>query len=96
MRGNKLAGNISEGEKTAIGFVHFVIHLKDQEFNSATGIIVVDDPVSSLDSNSIFQAFAFLKNSVKDAEQVFLMSHNFDFLACFSTGSLTASKSWVT
>ncbi len=80
MRGRKLAGNISEGEKTAIGFVHFVIHLKDQGFDPATGIIVIDDPVSSLDSNSIFQAFAFLKNSVKDAKQVFVMTHNFDFL----------------
>ena len=80
MRGKKFAVNISEGEKTAIGFVHFVIHLKDQDFDPANGIVVVDDPVSSLDANSIFQAFSFLKNSVKDAQQVFLLTHNFDFL----------------
>jgi wobble nucleotide-excising tRNase len=80
MRGKKFAENLSEGEKTAIGFVHFVIHLKDQNFDPTNGIVVVDDPVSSLDSNSIFQAFSFLKNSVKDAQQVFLLSHNFDFL----------------
>jgi len=80
MRGKKVAENLSEGEETAIGFVHFVIHLRDQDFDPKTGIIVVDDPVSSLDSNSMFQAFAFLKNAVKDAKQVFLMTHNFDFL----------------
>lgn len=80
MRGNIIADNLSEGEKTAIGFVHFVVHLKDQGFDPANGIVVVDDPISSLDSNSTFQAFAFLKNSVKDAKQVFLMTHNFDFL----------------
>ena len=80
MRGRKLAENLSEGERTAIGFVHFITNLKDQDFNPANGIVVVDDPVSSLDSHSIFQAFAFLKTSVKDAQQVFLMTHNFDFL----------------
>lgn len=80
MRGKNLAENLSEGERTAIGFVHFVIHLKDQGFDPANGIIVVDDPVSSLDSNSTFQAFAFLKNSVKAVKQVFLLTHNFDFL----------------
>lgn len=79
-RGGKLANNLSEGEKTAIAFVYFTIHLKDQNFNLQNGIIVIDDPVSSLDSNSLFQAFAFLKNAVKDAEQIFILTHNFDFL----------------
>lgn len=80
MRGDMPADNLSEGEKTAVGFVHFVVHLRDNGFDPATGVIVVDDPVSSLDSNSLFQAFAFLKNAVKDAGQVFLLTHNFDFL----------------
>jgi wobble nucleotide-excising tRNase len=80
MRNEKVAENLSEGERTAIGFVYFVTHLKDQDFDLAHGIVVVDDPVSSLDANSIFQAFSFLKNSIKDAQQVFVLTHNFDFL----------------
>lgn len=80
MRGESLAIKLSEGEKTAIAFVYFVVHLDDQEFDVNTGIIVIDDPVSSLDSNSLYQAFSFLKNAVKDAEQVFILTHNFDFL----------------
>lgn len=79
-RNNVLARNLSEGEKTAIAFLYFVIHLKDQDFDLEKDIIVIDDPISSLDSNSLFQAFAFLKNAVKDAKQVFLLTHNFDFL----------------
>ena len=75
-----IAKNLSEGEKTAIAFVYFVVHLKDQNFDVANGVIVVDDPISSLDSNSLFQAFAFLKNAVKDASQVFILTHNFNFL----------------
>ena len=79
-RNDVIAKNLSEGEKTAIAFVYFVVHLKDQNFDVANGIIVIDDPISSLDSNSLFQAFAFLKNGVKDAKQVFILTHNFNFL----------------
>lgn len=79
-RNGKLAKKLSAGEKTAIAFVYFTIHLKDQDFDLKDGIVVIDDPVSSLDSNSVFQAFAFLKNAVKDAEQIFIFTHNFEFL----------------
>jgi wobble nucleotide-excising tRNase len=75
----KTAKNLSEGEGTAIAFVYFVVHLQDQDFSIEDGIIVVDDPISSLDSNSLFQAFSFLKNSVKDAKQIFVFTHNFEF-----------------
>ncbi len=79
-RGTTIAKHLSEGEKTAIAFAYFIVHLKDQDFNIDEGIVVIDDPVSSLDSNSIYQAFSFLKSSVKDAKQVFIFTHNFDFL----------------
>ncbi|MAB13157.1 AAA family ATPase [Parvibaculum sp.] len=80
MRGEKPATRLSEGEKTAIAFVYFVVHLSDGQFQKQNGIVVVDDPVSSLDSNSLYQAFSFLKNAVKDCEQVIILTHNFDFL----------------
>jgi len=66
-RKDKIAKNLSEGEKTAIAFVYFIIHLKDHDFDLKDGIVVIDDPISSLDANSLFQAFAFLKNAVKDS-----------------------------
>lgn len=79
-RNGEIAAHLSEGEKTAIAFVYFVVHLYDQEFDLANGVVVIDDPISSLDSNSLFQAFAFLKNAINDAHQVFILTHNFDFL----------------
>jgi len=79
-RKDKIAKNLSEGEKTAITFVYFTIHLRDQGFNIKDGIVVIDDPVCSLDSNTQYQAFAFLKNTVKESSQVFIFTHNFDFL----------------
>ena len=80
MRGDSLAHSLSGSEKTAIAFVYFVVHLRDQDFDIKDGIVVIDDPVSSFDSNSLYQAFAFLKTAVKDAEQIYIFTHNFDFL----------------
>lgn len=79
-RHGKPASRLSEGEKTAIAFLHFLVQLRDQSFDLAEGVVVIDDPISSLDSASMYQAFGFLKNAVKDAKQVFILTHNFDFL----------------
>lgn len=80
MRFSRAAKRLSEGEKTAITFLYFVVGLKDQDFDLAEGIVVIDDPISSLDSSSVYQAFSFLKSAVKEARQVFLLTHNFEFL----------------
>ena len=79
-RRGKPAKRLSEGEKTAIAFLYFIVQLGDQDFNIKEGVVVIDDPISSLDAASIYQAFAFLKNAVKDAKQVFILTHNLDFL----------------
>lgn len=80
MRFGRAAKRLSEGEKTAITFLYFVVGLGDQDFDLGEGIVVIDDPISSLDSSSVYQAFAYLKNAVKNARQVFLLTHNFEFL----------------
>ncbi|MXZ48707.1 MAG: AAA family ATPase [Candidatus Dadabacteria bacterium] len=80
LRNGEAAKRLSEGEKTAITFIYFIVQLEDQDFDLQNGIVVIDDPVSSLDSNSVYQAFSFLKNAIKNAKQAFLLTHNFDFL----------------
>lgn len=80
MRFGRAAKRLSEGEKTAITFLYFVMGLRASDFDISNGIVVIDDPISSLDSSSVYQAFSFLKNAVKDAHQVFLLTHNFEFL----------------
>lgn len=80
LRHNKPAKCLSEGECTAIAFIFFVTTLQDGSFDRENSIIVIDDPISSLDANSQFQAFASLKKAVSGASQVFLFTHNFDFL----------------
>jgi wobble nucleotide-excising tRNase len=78
-RGGHPATHLSDGERTAIAFLYFLKSLKATDFDLETGIVVIDDPVSSLDSNSLFSAFGFLKQRTTNAGQLFVLTHNFAF-----------------
>ncbi|MBK9147086.1 MAG: AAA family ATPase [Flavobacteriales bacterium] len=71
--------NLSEGEKTAIAFLYFLKSLHDKTFNLGKGIVVIDDPVSSLDAHALFSAFGQMKQVVKEAGQLFVLTHNSGF-----------------
>ena len=92
-KGGKPANHLSEGEKTAIAFSFFITALKEiKDFSQA--IVYIDDPISSLDSNHIFQVNAIIKEIFfyKDpnnkqapvttrCKQIFLSTHNFEFFS---------------
>lgn len=85
-RNNELATNLSEGEKTAIAFAHFLASLEDKDniINKEQTIIYIDDPVSSLDSNHIFSVYAQIDKIIHDNYcQIFLSTHNYDFYRLF-------------
>ena len=73
------ASQLSEGETTAIGLLYFLKTLTDLRFDTANGIVMLDDPVSSLDANSLFLAFGFIQERTRDAGQLFVLTHNFTF-----------------
>ena len=73
------ATHLSEGEKTAIAFLYFLKSLQDKSFNLAASVVVIDDPISSLDANAMFCAFGFMKARTKDAGQLIILTHNFGF-----------------
>lgn len=83
------ATNLSEGEKTAIAFSFFLTKLLETEELNRT-VVYIDDPISSLDSNHIFQVNAVLKNFffsqvaygapwTLKCGQLFISTHNFEF-----------------
>lgn len=72
-------GNLSEGEKTAIAFVYFITKIKENGNKIKDTIVVVDDPVSSFDSNHLFHAYSFLRTQCTDALQLFVLTHNFTY-----------------
>lgn len=79
LRNGQPALHLSEGERTAIAFMYFLKTLEDSSFDIENGIVVIDDPISSLDFNSMYSAFAFMKDRVKNIGQLFVLTHNFTF-----------------
>lgn len=73
------AESLSEGERTALALLYFLKTLSDRRFDLKQGIVVLDDPVSSLDANALYLAFGFIRQRMQDAGQLFVLTHNFSF-----------------
>ncbi len=80
VRSGRTAKAVSEGERTAIALLYFLKSLQDKRFDLSNGIVVLDDPVSSLDANALYLASSFIQERTKDAGQVFVLTHSFAFL----------------
>jgi wobble nucleotide-excising tRNase len=70
---------LSEGETTAIAVLYFLKSLQDRRFELNNGVVVLDDPVSSLDSNALYLAFGFICERTENAAQLIVLTHNFTF-----------------
>jgi len=78
-RNGDIADNLSEGEKNAIAFSYFIVKTQEKGFEIKKGIMVIDDPISSFDSNFIYHCFSLIKNHFNEAEQLIVSTHNFEF-----------------
>ena len=75
------ASNLSEGEQTAIALLYFLVSVRKDKVQGGPPIVIIDDPVSSLDNEILFGASAHMWSELVEndyADQVFLMTHNFD------------------
>ncbi len=84
--GQLVGETLSEGEVTFITFLYYY-HLTKGSLNendiSKDKVLVIDDPISSLDSNILFMVSVLIKNLVKEAmegktniKQVIILTHN--------------------
>ncbi|AEN73390.1 hypothetical protein Rhom172_1468 [Rhodothermus marinus SG0.5JP17-172] len=78
-RGGESVETLSEGEMTAIALLYFLKSLQDRQFDLTNGVVVLDDPVSSLDANALYLAFGFIRERTQEAGQLFIFTHNFSF-----------------
>lgn len=78
-RNGEPAQKLSEGEMTAIAILYFLKSLEDRAFDRKKGVVVLDDPVSSLDANALYLAFGFIRHRTQDVGQLFVLTHNFAF-----------------
>lgn len=79
IRGSVAARNLSEGEKTAIAFAYFITRVQDGRHPLSDTRIVIDDPISSLDANHLFNTYAIIKTQLAGCRQLFLSTHSFEF-----------------
>ena len=80
---------LSEGEITFITFLYYLQHAKggtSEDNVNEERILVIDDPISSLDSNVLFVVSTLIKEILKDVKldkgnikQVILLTHNVYF-----------------
>lgn len=78
--------SLSEGEKTLITFLYFLEQCKgllkpDSALGVADKIIVIDDPVSSLSHNFVYEIATLIQKEIirKPFRQLFLFTHNLFF-----------------
>jgi len=79
-RNNQIAKNLSTGERNIISLIYFFAKLEEANFDLNNAIICIDDPVSSLDANHMHRVYSFLSEKIVNIEQLFITTHNFDFL----------------
>lgn len=74
--GKVVTGPPSEGEKTAIALCYFLSTFEADGRDIKDLIIVVDDPISSLDTKAMNYASTLIRSRVEKAAQVFILTHN--------------------
>jgi wobble nucleotide-excising tRNase len=78
-RGSEIATNLSEGEKTAISFAHFLVSLTEKGGKLEDVVAFIDDPISSLDANHLFGVATLIQDRLHSVRQLFVSTHNHDF-----------------
>ena len=111
---NEPARNMSEGEKNFIAFLYFYHLVRGSDNADETGkkkIVVIDDPVSSMDSSVMFVVAALVREMIEVCyntasyrdqritgayiEQIFIMTHNAFFHKEISYNQVRRYE-WVT
>lgn len=88
---------LSEGDKTTLAFAFFLAQLNQSESDLSDKIIVIDDPISSLDKHRRLRTISIIVGLLPKVSQLFVVSHDEFFLKeCFShksTGNNSEKKS---
>lgn len=78
-RGKVAAKRLSEGERNAIAFSYFLRSLEAEGVDPLRTLVVIDDPVTSMDKESLFAAFALAEERTKDFGQTVFLTHDYEY-----------------
>ncbi|MCA8938055.1 MAG: AAA family ATPase, partial [Planctomycetes bacterium] len=79
IREGQPATNMSDGERTAISLAYFLTSLGQNGQQLEDLIVFIDDPISSLDANHIYDVAHLLITSLKPCRQLFVSTHSSEF-----------------
>ena len=85
---NKLKNCLSDGEKTALAFAYFLSKFENEintEAKIKESVVVIDDPISSLDDNRLYSTAHLIWRNFEEVKQLIVLSHNFLFLKFFNS-----------
>lgn len=71
---------LSEGEKTAVAFCYFITALSAEGRKIGDTVIVIDDPISSLDTRAMSHVVGMIRRRFGGPAQLFILTHNLDFM----------------
>lgn len=78
--GGKPATELSEGERTAVSFCYFLTQLAAEGRKLEDLVLVIDDPISSLDTAARTYAYSLMTRMTKKCAQVIVLTHNTSFM----------------
>lgn len=90
-RDGQPARTLSEGERNAVALAYFLRSLFAAGVDLGNATVVVDDPITSLDREAMFAAYALIQERTKTAGQVVLLTHDFEYFRLLLNGF---SKQW--
>ena len=76
----KPATDLSEGERTAVSFCYFLTQLAAEGRKVENLVLVIDDPISSLDTAARTYAYSLMTRMTKKCAQVIVLTHNTSFM----------------
>lgn len=77
--GEPVSGPLSEGERTAIAFCYFLVLLTAEGRKLEDLIVIVDDPISSLDSGALNYTASLVSAHLQQCGQGVVLTHNINF-----------------
>lgn len=83
-RKGKRAKNLSKGEENAIALIYFFNTFLDVNADAQNTIVILDDPISSFDSNFYYNAISYIREKTSQVGQTFIFTHKFSLLKDYS------------
>ena len=94
-RKGKQAKNLSKGEENAIALIYFFNTLMGVDEDPKNTIIILDDPISSFDSNFYYNAISYIREKTDSVGQAFIFTHKFSLYKDYSLMYRSGTNKYV-